>query len=263
MKVNISQGGDKMKKQIRLMLLKRQTELDKTHCKQCSKNTSKFTNATCEGCKVYDELKDIGDKLLNINNYTINEKGKIVMATLTVERYNELKEKGYTDGKIMTEFGMSNATFYKWKNENGLIGNSKFSKKKSKVDEKSQQQAKEQKIVKESKTVAQNELAVAQEEIKQLRTENDELKKDIKEQIVEIESLEEKVQAYEEEIEKYKQKLSILVKLDSLNRAIKERNEELLAEINKLKEIPIDNIQRIRQLNILLMQELIAQGGKQ
>lgn len=226
------------KKQIRIALLNKETDLYQNNCESCKVKHSNNSNQNCVNCEIFKELRQIGDELLSLNSKEMPAleitKEEREMG-LTVDRYKQLKEKGHTDKQIMKEFGYHIQKFYAWKRENGLIGDSKYSNQKNKVT------APESDFKPVPPTSNEDKLKFELKENERLRTENEKLQRDLKEHIVEIESLEEKVRSYEEQIEKFKNKLSTHVQriseLNSLNRAIKERNEELLLKIKELEDV--------------------------
>lgn len=60
------------KKQIRVALLNKETELYKNNCLCCPKRYG-VKNIQCESCEAYLELREIGDKLLEINKREIRK----------------------------------------------------------------------------------------------------------------------------------------------------------------------------------------------
>ena len=158
----------------RLSLLQQIDALENKHCKVC-------VDKKCNSCKINEQLRDLGEHLLNetnnrrafkeIKEIQKQQQKEVKNPVLTVEVYKELKADGMSDRTVMEKFGMNNATFYDWKDENGLV--QKYKQKQKKVAEKPKVEKPKVEIVQE--TISKREL----EELNYLRAENQILKGDI------------------------------------------------------------------------------------
>lgn len=118
----------------RLKILSEINKLEDNYCESCSyKNTSDYCRTECE---ISNQLKNLGEMLIvnkakdsrkpkyqsNIDIYYKQKEVEPVENKLTKEILIKLKAEGNSDTKIRKMYGMGNGSFYKFKNECGLVG---------------------------------------------------------------------------------------------------------------------------------------------
>lgn len=117
----------------RIQILDKQKELERTHCEGCEirskisreKNSNKADRYCLSECDIGKHLKHLGNLLLETKAKSVKKIKKDVEPLnkkgLTKEIYQILKAQGKSDKKIMDMHVVDNASFYKMKNEWGLV----------------------------------------------------------------------------------------------------------------------------------------------
>jgi hypothetical protein len=107
----------------RIKLLDLQIHFEKQACANCEFNAAKYHHRSCGGCPAFNQLRSIGNELLNGATKKDSQKPSEValkLETFTPEMSIRLHREGWSNKKVAEYLNIGETTYRRWKHKNGL-----------------------------------------------------------------------------------------------------------------------------------------------